>query len=430
MPAIAIVGSQWGDEGKGKIVDTVSAEADVVARYQGGNNAGHTVVFDGQQYILHLVPVGILRPTCLCLVGNGLVVDPQALEEEIRHLESRGIDVRPRLLVSENAHLVLPYHRLLDVAQEKLRGTGKIGTTGRGIGCAYGDKVTRVGLRTGDLRSETVVRAKVAALAQFYGPMFRHVYNEKIPSATEVADQLMKSAESLVPLLVDGALWINQRLDEGKKVLFEGAQGMLLDIDHGTYPFVTSSNSSPGGICCGLGVSPRRIDRIIGAAKAYTTRVGEGPLPTEFDKEFGDQVRRNGDEYGATTGRPRRCGWFDAVAVRRSILVGGIDEIMLAKIDVLDPVETLKIATHYRIDGREVSVFPANLDPAAPMEVIYEEGPGWKCSLNGCRTYDDLPPNARRYIERIEALLGLPITMISVGADRAKTICRTKGFFS
>jgi len=430
VPTFAIIGSQWGDEGKGKIVDLISREADVVARYQGGNNAGHTVVVNGEQYILHLVPSGVLHANCQCLIGNGLVVDPQVLEEEIQALEGRGFEVRSRLLISEGAHMVLPYHRLLDAAQEKLRGKGKIGTTGRGIGCAYGDKVTRVGLRLGDLRCEKVVREKIKRLASFYEPMFENVYHEKIPSAGKVANDLLELAPKLVPMLIDNVTWLNEQLDAGRKILIEGAQGIHLDIDHGTYPFVTSSNPSPGGISTGLGLSPRRIDRIAGVAKAYTTRVGEGPLPTEFDEEFGNRIRKEGAEYGATTGRPRRCGWFDAPVVRRSTLLGGFDEIMLTKLDVLDGLESVRIATHYRIGGRDVPVFPMGVTMETEIEVVYEDLPGWRTPLGQCKAYEDLPENARRYIERIEQLLGIPITVVSVSADRGGAILRRSGFFA
>ena len=387
MPTLVIIGSQWGDEGKGKIVDIISAEADVVARYQGGNNAGHTVVVGGKKHILHLIPSGILHKNCQCLIGNGLVVDPHALEEEIATLEAEGFDVRERLLLSEGAHLVLPYHRLLDNAQEKVRGTGKIGTTGRGIGCAYGDKATRVGLRLGDLRSEQLVRDKIKAIAAFYEPMFRDIHHVEVPSVEKVAEELLEVAPKLVPMLVDGVVWINEQVDEDRKVLIEGAQGILLDIDHGTYPFVTSSNPSPGGVCTGLGLSPRKIDRIAGVVKAYTTRVGEGPMPTEFDEVFADKVRKEGGEFGATTGRPRRCGWFDAVAVRRSVMVAGIDEFLLTKIDVLDGLETVKIGTHYLIDGKQVDVFPTNLTDDSNVEVVYEEMPGWMTPVGGCQNY-------------------------------------------
>ncbi|HUT22992.1 MAG TPA: adenylosuccinate synthase [Sumerlaeia bacterium] len=430
MPTLVIIGSQWGDEGKGKIVDLISREADVVARYQGGNNAGHTVVVNGEQYILHLVPSGILHANCQCLIGNGLVVDPRALEEEIQALEGQGFEVRSRLLITEGAHMVLPYHRFLDAAQEKLRGKGKIGTTGRGIGCAYGDKVTRVGLRLGDLRCEKVVREKIKRLASFYEPMFENVYHETIPSADEVVDGLLELAPKLVPMLVDNVMWLNEQLDAGRKILIEGAQGIHLDIDHGTYPFVTSSNPSPGGVSTGLGLSPRRIDRIAGVAKAYTTRVGEGPLPTEFDEAFGNRIRKEGAEYGATTGRPRRCGWFDAPVVRRSVLLGGFDEIVLTKLDVLDGLETVRIATHYRIGGRYAPVLPMGVTMETEIEVVYEDLPGWQTPLGQCKVYEDLPENARRYIERIEQLLGVPITVISVSADRGGAILRRSGFFA
>ena len=430
MPTLVIIGSQWGDEGKGKIVDLISREADVVARYQGGNNAGHTVVVNGEQYILHLVPSGVLHANCQCLIGNGLVVDPRALEEEIQALEGQGFEVRSRLLISEGAHMVLPYHRFLDAAQEKLRGKGKIGTTGRGIGCAYGDKVTRVGLRLGDLRCEKVVREKIKRLASFYEPMFENVYHETIPSADEVVDGLLELAPKLVPMLVDNVMWLNEQLDAGRKILIEGAQGIHLDIDHGTYPFVTSSNPSPGGVSTGLGLSPRRIDRIAGVAKAYTTRVGEGPLPTEFDEAFGNRIRKEGAEYGATTGRPRRCGWFDAPVVRRSVLLGGFDEIVLTKLDVLDGLETVRIATHYRIGGRYAPVLPMGVTMETEIEVVYEDLPGWQTPLGQCKVYEDLPENARRYIERIEQLLGVPITVISVSADRGGAILRRSGFFA
>jgi len=430
VPTLVIIGSQWGDEGKGKIVDLISREADVVARYQGGNNAGHTVVVNGEQYILHLVPSGVLHANCQCLIGNGLVVDPRALEEEIQALEGQGFEVRSRLLISEGAHMVLPYHRFLDAAQEKLRGKGKIGTTGRGIGCAYGDKVTRVGLRLGDLRCEKVVREKIKRLASFYEPMFENVYHETIPSADEVVDGLLELAPKLVPMLVDNVMWLNEQLDAGRKILIEGAQGIHLDIDHGTYPFVTSSNPSPGGVSTGLGLSPRRIDRIAGVAKAYTTRVGEGPLPTEFDEAFGNRIRKEGAEYGATTGRPRRCGWFDAPVVRRSVLLGGFDEIVLTKLDVLDGLETVRIATHYRIGGRYAPVLPMGVTMETEIEVVYEDLPGWQTPLGQCKVYEDLPENARRYIERIEQLLGVPITVISVSADRGGAILRRSGFFA
>lgn len=429
MSTLVIIGTQWGDEGKGKIVDIISRKADVVARYQGGNNAGHTVVAGDKQYILHLIPSGILHDNCKCLIGNGVVVDPEALEAETAELEAMGFDVRSRLFLANGAHLVLPYHKLLDAAQEKVRGKGKIGTTGRGIGCTYGDKVTRVGLRLGDLHRENVVREKVRCMADFYEPLFEKIYETAIPTCEEMTEWVLKIAPKLTPMIVDGVEWINKQIDENKKVLIEGAQGILLDIDHGTYPFVTSSNPSPGGVCTGLGVSPRRINRVMGVTKAYTTRVGEGPMPSEFDDVFAEQIRKVGAEYGATTGRPRRCGWFDAPAVRRSVLIGGLDEIVLTKIDVLDGLETIKLGIKYRIDGKDVDIFPSYLDPEANLEVIYEEMPGWMTPLGNCKAYEDLPANAKRYIERIEELLGIPVSVVSVGADRDGTIIRKSQFF-
>ncbi|MFW6286997.1 MAG: adenylosuccinate synthase, partial [Candidatus Sumerlaeota bacterium] len=361
MSTLAIIGTQWGDEGKGKIVDIIARQADVVARYQGGNNAGHTVVHGDKQYILHLIPSGILHENCKCLIGNGVVVDPEALEKEIQELADLGIVVNGRLFLSDGAHVVLPYHRLLDAAQEKQRGEGKIGTTGRGIGCAYSDKAMRIGLRLGDLRSEAQIRSKLRAMADFYEPMFEKVFETKLPSIDEVAKRLMAVSERVKPMLVDGPVWLDEQIRGGKRILIEGAQGVLLDIDHGTYPFVTSSNPTPGGICTGLGLPPRRVDKIAGICKAYTTRVGEGPMPSEFLDEFGDQIREAGGEYGATTGRPRRCGWLDLPAVRRSVLISGIDEIVLTKLDVLDGLENIMIGTAYRINGKQYDVFPTGL---------------------------------------------------------------------
>lgn len=430
MPALVIVGSQWGDEGKGKIVDILSEKADVVARYQGGSNAGHTVVDGDKKYILHLIPSGILHDGATCLIGNGVVVDPDALSEELLGLEKLGIDVRSRLLISDCAHMVLPYHKLLDQAQEKLRGKGKIGTTGRGIGCAYGDKATRCGLRMGDLRCERTVRNKIAALAEFYNPLFEKIHHVEVPDPDGVVQALLAHAEMLSPMLVDGPAYINRRVNEGAKTLIEGAQGILLDIDHGTYPFVTSSNPSPGGACTGLGLAPSRIDRVAGVAKAYTTRVGEGPMPSEFEPEFAEIIRTEGGEFGATTGRPRRCGWFDAMVVRRSIMVCGLDEIMLTKLDVLDTLETIKIATAYRINGEEHRLFPSNLTGDEQIEVEYEEVPGWQEPTSGCRKYEDLPANARAYVERLEVLLDTPISTVSVSADRSGTIHREPFFLS
>lgn len=424
MPSLVIIGSQWGDEGKGKIVDLISQESDVVARYQGGSNAGHTVVDGDKQYILHLIPSGILHERCQCLIGNGVVVDPEALVKEIEGLEALGIDARSRLHIADCAHMVLPYHRLLDTAQEKLRGKGKIGTTGRGIGCAYGDKAHRCGVRLGDLRCRQMLTKRLEGLAAFYEPLFTKIHSVEVPDIDAIINRLMELAEILAPLLVDGPAWLHEKVKGNQRILIEGAQGILLDIDHGTYPYVTSSNPTPGGACTGLGLSPKEITRIAGVAKAYTTRVGEGPMPTEFEPDFAEVVRKEGGEYGATTGRPRRCGWFDAPAVRRSILISGIDDILLTKLDVLSNLETIDVATAYRINGQETSIFPSQLETDTEVEVVYETLPGWQTPIEHCKNYDDLPENARRYVERLEALLERPIPVVSVSADRAGTILR------
>ncbi len=430
MSTLAIVGTQWGDEGKGKIVDIIARQADVVARYQGGNNAGHTVVHGEKQYILHLIPSGILHQNCKCLIGNGVVVDPEALEKEIQELVDLGIETQGRLFLSDGAHVVLPYHRLLDAAQERQRGEGKIGTTGRGIGCAYSDKAMRIGLRLGDLRTKEQIYAKLRAMADFYEPMFDKVFETELPSVDEVAEKLIAISERIVPMLVDGPVWLDQQIRDGKRILVEGAQGVLLDIDHGTYPFVTSSNPTPGGICTGLGLSPKKVNKIAGICKAYTTRVGEGPMPSEFLDEFGDKIREAGGEYGATTGRPRRCGWLDLPAVRRSVLICGIDEIILTKLDVLDGLESIQVGTAYRIDGKQYDIFPANIEMDTQVEVVYETLPGWTGSVADCKTYEELPENAVKYIEYIERELGVPISVVSVGADRDGTIIRKNKFFT
>jgi adenylosuccinate synthase len=319
---------------------------------------------------------------------------------------------------------------LLDAAQEKQRGEGKIGTTGRGIGCAYSDKAMRIGLRLGDLRTEKQIYTKLRAMADFYEPMFEKVFKTELPSVDEVAKKLIAISERIVPMLVDGPVWLDERIRDGKSILVEGAQGVLLDIDHGTYPFVTSSNPTPGGVCTGLGLSPKKVNKIAGICKAYTTRVGEGPMPSEFLDEFGDKIREAGGEYGATTGRPRRCGWLDLPAVRRSVLICGIDEIILTKLDVLDGLKSIQVGTAYRIDGKQYDVFPTNLEMDTEVEVVYEELPGWEGSVADCKTYEELPVNAVKYIEFIERDLGVPISVVSVGADRDGTIIRKNKFFA
>ena len=430
MPLLVVLGCQWGDEGKGKITDLISAEADMVARYQGGNNAGHTIVVGDQTTIMHLIPSGILNPGTSCVIGNGLVIDPLILQEEVEMLEAAGVEVRGRLRISEAAHMILPIHKLLDLAQEARRGKGKIGTTGRGIGGAYADKVARQGVRLGDYRCKDWFSTKVHALIDFYQPIFQHVFNQSMPAAEEVIEQLWEIEPLIAPLLCDTVELVNEALGQSKRVLAEGAQGVMLDIDFGTYPYVTSSNPSTGGVCTGLGVAPQRIDEVLGVVKAYTTRVGEGPLPTELDAELGERIRQAGGEYGATTGRPRRCGWFDAPVVRRSIQVAGVTKVALTKLDVLDGLERIKLCTHYETpDGRRIDRIPMDLNLVAQCRPVYEDVAGWQCETAECRDYADLPPAAQVYVRRIEELLGVYIPIVSVGAGRKLTILRQSTFF-
>ncbi|MCX7625141.1 MAG: adenylosuccinate synthase, partial [Candidatus Sumerlaeaceae bacterium] len=345
MPLVVIVGCQWGDEGKGKVIDFLAHDADWVARYQGGNNAGHTVIVRGEKRILHLIPSGILHPNVKCLIGNGVVVDPQALVEEIQMLEASGVAVRDRLFVSENTHIIMPYHRKLDHMMEARRGANKIGTTGRGIGCAYGDKVARHGIRMHDLRDKDAFARKVATFSPFYQHLFQS-YGEEPWSVDDVVEEVWRYRDDILPLIVDGVSLLNEELDKGKKILAEGAQGILLDVDFGTYPFVTSSNPSPGGVCTGLGVPPRKVSKVVGVVKAYCTRVGAGPFPTEMADQLGERLRQWGGEFGATTGRPRRCGWFDCAALRRSLQIGGITNLALMKLDVLSELDEIRVCTH------------------------------------------------------------------------------------
>lgn len=429
MPLVVIVGCQWGDEGKGKVIDFLAHDADLVARYQGGNNAGHTVIVDGKKIILHLIPSGILNSGVRSLIGNGVVVDPQALVEEMHTLEATGVDdVRSRLFVSEGAHLIMPYHRKLDQMQELRRGANKIGTTGRGIGCAYGDKVARQGVRMLDLRNKDRFKEKVRTFSPFYQQLFES-YGEEPWSVDAVVDEVWSYRDEILPLIVDGVTMINNELKQGKKILVEGAQGILLDVDFGTYPFVTSSNPSPGGVCTGLGVSPRSIGKIIGVVKAYSTRVGSGPMVTELNDELGEKLREWGHEFGATTGRPRRCGWFDCVALRRSLQIGDITNLALMKLDVLDKLNEIKVCTHYKIDGKNVDLLPFGLETTEGVEPVYDTLPGWNQDLTGCREFNDLPAAAKDYIQALEDYVGATMDFISVGPDRKETIFRSRDLF-
>jgi adenylosuccinate synthase len=419
---IAVLGAQWGDEGKGKIVDMLTPHFATVARYQGGHNAGHTVYVRGTKFVLHLIPSGILHPGVTCIIGNGVVIDPQALFKEIDELGKMGIAVDGRLLISEKAHVILPYHRELDVLSEARRGERKIGTTSRGIGPAYEDKIGRRGIRICDLLGDrAALREEVRENVNARNRIIKDTTLDWKP----LFDQLLAYGERIRPWAADCSLFLAQTIKEGKNVMFEGAQATLLDIDHGTYPFVTSSNASVGGVCTGLGVPPRAIDGVLGVAKAYTTRVGEGPLPTELSGPLADRLRESGQEYGASTGRPRRCGWFDAVVVRYSARINGLDALALTKLDVLDGLPEVLLCTGYRTSDGTMSEFPADLRMLTGAEPVYETMPGWSTPTKGATTINQLPAEARRYIERLEAVSGVPCAIISTGSDRAETIVRS-----
>ena len=417
---LAVLGAQWGDEGKGKIVDLLSPHFSIVARYQGGHNAGHTVYVEGTKFILRLIPSGILHPAVTCVIGNGVVIDPQALFAEVDELTKAGIGVGGRIIISDKAHLILPYHRDLDLLSEARRGERKIGTTSRGIGPAYEDKIARRGIRVGDLADprglEQDVRDNVTAR--------NRLVQDNAMDWRPVFEQLLKYGERMRPWVRDVSLMLNDAMRDGKAILFEGAQGTLLDIDHGTYPYVTSSNASIGGVCTGLGVGPRAIGGVLGVAKAYTTRVGEGPLPTELSGEMGQRLRESGHEYGAVTGRPRRCGWYDAVAVRYGVRINGLDALALTKLDVLDGLERIEICTSYRFGSRTLTEFPSDIAQLAACEPVYESMPGWSEPTRGVRRFADLPDAARRYVARLEDVSGVPAAIISTGSDREDTILR------
>jgi adenylosuccinate synthase len=417
---LCVLGAQWGDEGKGKIVDLLTPRFDIVARYQGGHNAGHTVYVNGTKFVLRLIPSGILHPGVTCVIGNGVVIDPGALFAEVDELAKNGVEVGRRLVVSDKAHLILPYHRDLDLLSEARRGERKIGTTSRGIGPAYEDKIARRGIRVGDLADpkglEQNVRDNVTAR--------NRLVHDSTMEWRQVFDELMVQAKRLRPLVCDVSLLLNDLMRSGKSVLFEGAQGTLLDIDHGTYPYVTSSNASVGGVCTGLGIGPRSIGGVLGVVKAYTTRVGEGPLPTELSDDMGQRLRESGNEYGAVTGRPRRCGWYDAVAVRYGVRINGLDALALTKLDVLDGLERIEICTSYRCGSRTLTEFPSDIDQLATCEPIYESMPGWSTPTKGVRRCGDLPEAARRYIARLEDVTGVPAAVISTGSERDDTILR------
>jgi len=427
MAAVVLIGSQWGDEGKGKITDFLAEKADMVVRYQGGNNAGHTVVIGKETYKLHLIPSGIFYSDKICVIGNGLVLDPKVLIEELDYLEGRGVNTS-NLRISSNVHVIMPYHKILDILEEEFKGDKKIGTTKRGIGPAYNDKASRTGIRVLDLLEADEFARKLEYNLKEKNLLITKIYDQPELSYNDILKEYQGYAERIRPYVTDTSLIINDCLDEGKKVLFEGAQGTLLDLDHGTYPYVTSSSPIAGGACTGAGVGPTRINKVVGVVKAYTTRVGEGPFPTELSCQMGEFIRDRGGEFGTTTGRPRRCGWFDAVILRYAVRISGISDIALTKLDILTGIDTLKICTGYRYKGQILTDFPQSLKILAECEAVYEEIPGWQEDLTGIEKYEDLPEQTKKYVERIESLTKVPVTMLAVGPGRTETIVRKQIF--
>lgn len=425
MANTVIIGAQWGDEGKGKIVDMLSAQSQVIVRFQGGNNAGHTIKVKGEETILHLIPSGILHDGKICLIGNGVVLDPAVFLSEVDHLAARGIDVAPtRLGISKKTHLIMPYHKSLDKAREAKRAGHKIGTTGRGIGPCYEDKAARVGLRAGDLADPGLVREKVRHALLEKNVLLRDLYKFEPLDENAVCDELLGLAPRLLPYLTDVDARIHETMLAGQNVLFEGAQGIHLDIDHGTYPFVTSSNTVAGNAAAGSGVAPGTLNRIVGIVKAYTTRVGSGPFPTELLDDTGSYLRTKGHEFGATTGRPRRCGWLDAVVLRETVRLNGLTDIALTKLDVLQNLPALQICVAYELDGKRLEYLPQEEGALGRVTPVYEELPGFEDDISECTAFEELPGTVQSYIRRIEELSGVKVSMISVGADRRQTIVR------
>ncbi|MBX3044483.1 MAG: adenylosuccinate synthase [Candidatus Kapabacteria bacterium] len=419
-----VVGSQWGDEGKGKIVDLLSKDHDIVARYQGGANAGHTIVIDGKKYVLHLIPSGILNDGVKCVIGNGVVIDPIALTNEIQMLSEHGIDVSGRLFISHKAHLIMPYHKMLDQLRESSDVANAIGTTGRGIGPAYIDKARRLGIRIVDLLDREYFEEKLRHNISEHNNVLTKVYGSDALDTEEIVETYLKFDKLIDPYITDTTSYVNYALKDGKKVLAEGAQGALLDLDHGTYPYVTSSNPIAGGACTGLGISPTAINNIIGITKAYCTRVGHGPFPTELDDDMGEYLREKGAEFGATTGRPRRCGWLDLFALKYSVMINGIANIALTKLDVLNELDELKICTAYKINGKYLKYFPVDLPSLNKIECEYITVKGWNSSLDGIRNYDQLPEEAKSYFKIIEDFTVAKVSIISTSPDRSDTIIR------
>ena len=424
MSTVVVIGTQWGDEGKGKIVDLLTGYADLIIRFQGGNNAGHTLVVDGEKFIFHLIPSGILYEDKKCAIGNGVVLDPAVFIEELQGLESKGRHIRPgRLVISENTHLIMPYHKALDHAREAAKAEGKkIGTTGRGIGPCYEDKIIRNGIKVGDLLDTALFKEKLQGNVSEKNFLLTKMLGAQALNVDAIYDEYMKYAETIAPFVGNVSLLIDETRHKGGNVLFEGAQGTQLDIDHGTYPYVTSSNTVAGGACCGAGIGPSRIDCVIGICKAYTTRVGGGPFPTELFDETGDLIQRKGAEFGATTGRRRRCGWLDGVVLRDAVRLNGLDGIAITKLDVISGIDPLSICDSYDVDGRTFESMPANIRQVERARPNYRQLKGWDSDLTGARSMEELPGEARDYIQAVEELAGTPVSIVSVGPDRDETI--------
>ena len=422
MPVTIVIGSQWGDEGKGKIVDLLASEVDVVARYQGGANAGHTIVWDDQEFVLHLIPSGIFQEGVTCVIGNGVVIDPVALMEEIRQVEALGVRVEGRLLISHNAHLIMPYHKALDKARERWRDAEAIGTTGRGIGPAYVDKFARSGIRVVDLLDRDGLREKLRSALDEKNVILQSVYHDEAIDVEAMIEEYVDFDRRIDPFVTDTTAYLGQALADDKRILAEGAQGALLDVDFGTYPYVTSSHPTAGGCCTGLGVPPTSIDRIVGIVKAYTTRVGNGPFPTELLDDIGERLRADGQEFGATTGRARRCGWLDTVALRYTAGLNGFTDLAITKLDVLAGMDELKVCMAYRIGDKTTERFPNDIATLERVEPIYETLPGFDGDLSGIEAFEDLPANARDYLTFISDVIGVPISMISTGPRREETL--------
>ena len=422
MPVTVVIGSQWGDEGKGKIVDLLSEDLDIVARYQGGANAGHTICWEDQEFVLHLVPSGIFHDNTTCVIGNGVVIDPAAVMDEINTIQELGYDVEGRLLISHNAHLIMPYHKAVEKARERLRDADAIGTTGRGIGPAYMDKFARTGIRMVDLLDRDTLRAKLTNAIEAKNNLLRSVYGAEELDVDAIVDEYVEFDRLVDPYVTDTTQYLNRALADGKHVLAEGAQGSLLDVDFGTYPYVTSSHPTVGGCCTGLGVPPTDINRVIGIVKAYSTRVGNGPFPTELQGAVGERLRSVGHEFGATTGRPRRCGWLDLVALRYTAQVNGFTDIAVTKLDVLTGMEELKVATTYRYNGKESARFPSETQTLEKVEPQYEVLPGWTADLRQATSFAELPTNAQDYLTFVQDFLGVRIALVSMGPKRTQTI--------